>query len=196
MLSGCQKDYAASLTAGGSATPTGSAAPSRSESPKGTIAQPQESGTAATQAKKRVLVNAPVVAGMADEGIEPSEFPLKQKDLKPGENLVKNSWMYTPKSRINFVGVGGVTGDPAKTSEGIVGKMVAWAPVKTPRNWTRVEAGPLGGTVKCADTTRLPDVKETICSWFDDYTVGVAQIPTTVEESAAKFKAMRADLEK
>ncbi|MGW5465993.1 hypothetical protein [Streptomyces sp. NPDC003996] len=136
------------------------------------------------------------MAGMTDEGLEPAEFPLTQNDLQHGENLVKNSWMYTPKSRINFVGVGGVSGDPAKMNEYVLRKMVDWSRAKTPLNWTHVEAGPLGGTVECAYTTVFPNDKETVCSWVDDYTVGVALIPTTLGESATKFRAMRADLEK
>ncbi|MET7300085.1 hypothetical protein, partial [Embleya sp. NPDC005575] len=133
----------------------------------------------------------------------PTDVPVDPGEVRyPANNVLVAAYGATgsgPRS-VLFVGVDGMTGTDGKRLEHMVRGMVDYVngnggSVPDGVTMKGYDAGPLGGTLECMPASVAQPAA--ICGWADRYSTAVAYFEQlSADRAAAKFKAMRADLER
>ncbi|WP_406296228.1 hypothetical protein OG948_12485 [Embleya sp. NBC_00888] len=161
------------------------------------------SGRPSTPAGVRGLQPAARAGGLARLTDGPTDVPVDPGEVRDRvNNVVVAAYGATgagPRA-VLFVGVDGMTGVEGKRLEHMLRGMVEYVngsggSVPDGVTMKSYDAGPLGGTLECMPGSAAGPAA--ICGWADRYTTAVAYFDqASADQAAAKFKAMRADLEK
>ncbi|MFI6580364.1 hypothetical protein [Embleya sp. NPDC050493] len=179
--------------------PTGKAKPTASA--PSTSVPSERPPAAASPHKLRPAARAGDLARLLDGG--PTDVPVDPGEVRsPANNVLVAAYGATgagPRS-VLFVGVDGMTGIDGKRMEHMVRGMVEYVngsggSVPDGVTMKGYDPGPLGGTLECMPASVAQPAA--ICGWADQDTTAVAYFEQlSADRAAAKFKAMRADLER
>ncbi|MFI1380992.1 hypothetical protein [Embleya sp. NPDC020886] len=160
-------------------------------------ARPTSAGPRKLQPSARAGGLAKLLAG------GPTDVPVDPGEVRhPTNNVLVAAFGASsagPRS-VLFVGVDGLTGIDGKRLEHMVRGMVEYVNgsgggVPDGATMKDYDPGQLGGTLECMPASVAQPAA--ICGWADRYTTAVAYFEqSSADQAAAKFKAMRADLEK
>ncbi|MGW1994087.1 hypothetical protein [Embleya sp. NPDC001921] len=218
VLTGCQADDDKAVTSGPAVATTDqpakagtTAAVTRpaelpADKAKPTASAPATSapsGRPSNSTGVRRLQAADRAGGLARLTDGPTDVPVDPGEVRDRvNNVVVAAYGSTgtgPRA-VLFVGVDGMTGVDGKRLEHMLRGMVEYVngsggSVPDGVTMKSYDAGPLGGTLECMPGSAAGPAA--ICGWADRYTTAVAYFEqSSADQAAAKFKAMRADLEK
>ncbi|MFI5531979.1 hypothetical protein ACIA8O_25945 [Kitasatospora sp. NPDC051853] len=195
-------------TTGGATTatpPPAASTPAPAPSPTPSPAASAPTAAKASPGARHRVVEAPTAGGLtlAVGAGTLTDVPVDPGEMVDGMQFVQAEYDRPGKPsarRVLVLAVDNVPEDPNKRREhlwrGLIDYALQNGSTGDPTTAEPYAPGPLGGSLECLSLPARTGPTDVLCGWADTRTAGVALLPaTTPQEAARLFAAIRADVE-